>query len=162
MAVDVRSLARAAAEAALGDVAPKKKGLSPWQALAIGAGLVTAGRMATGPGGRFVRELVEGHSSNGSAEDEEPEAEADNEPQADDEPQAEAENEPDAEQDEWAEGEAEGGRPGRPRHPLFEHALAPKAAQRRDSESPKRREPKGRRTAPPRRPRRPRTPAQRA
>jgi len=162
MAVDVRSLARAAAEAALGDVAPKKKGLSPWQALAIGAGLVTAGRIATGPGGRFVRELVEGHSSNGSAEDEEPEAEADNEPQADDEPQAEAENEPDAEQDEWAEGEAEGGRPGRPRHPLFEHALAPKAAQRRDSESPKRREPKGRRTAPPRRPRRPRTPAQRA
>ena len=162
MAVDVRSLARAAAEAALGDVAPKKKGLSPWQAFAIGAGLVTAGRIATGPGGRFVRELVEGHSSNGSAEDEEPEAEADNEPQADDEPQAEAENEPDAEQDEWAEGEAEGGRPGRPRHPLFEHALAPKAAQRRDSESPKRREPKGRRTAPPRRPRRPRTPAQRA
>jgi len=162
MAVDVRSLARAAAEAALGDVAPKKKGLSPWQALAIGAGLVTAGRIATGPGGRFVRELVEGHSSNGSAEDEEPEAEADNEPQADDEPQAEADNEPDAEQDEWAEGEAEGGRPGRPRHPLFEHALAPKAAQRRDSESPKRREPKGRRTAPPRRPRRPRTPAQRA
>jgi len=162
MAVDVRSLARAAAEAALGDVAPKKKGLSPWQALAIGAGLVTAGRIATGPGGRFVRELVEGHSSNGPAEDEEPEAEADNEPQADDEPQAEAENEPDAEQDEWAEGEAEGGRPGRPRHPLFEHALAPKAAQRRDSESPKRREPKGRRTAPPRRPRRPRTPAQRA
>src|SRR6185503_12337490 len=160
MAVDVRSLARAAAEAALGDVAPKKKGLSPWQALAIGAGLVTAGRIATGPGGRFVRELVEGHSSNGSAEDEEPEAEADNEPQADDEPQAEADNEPDAEQDEWAEGEAEGGRPGRPRHPLFEHALAPKAAQRRDSESPKRRVPKGRRTAPPRRPRRPRTPAQ--
>ena len=156
MAVDVRSLARAAAEAALGDVAPKKKGLSPWQALAIGAGLVTAGRIATGPGGRFVRELVEGHSSNGSAEDEELEAEADNEPQA------EADNEPDGEQDEWAEGEAEGGRPGRPRHPLFEHALAPKAAQRRDSESPKRREPKGRRTAPPRRPRRPRTPAQRA
>jgi len=164
MAVDVRSLARAAAEAALGDVAPKKKGLSPWQALAIGAGLVTAGRIATGPGGRFVRELVEGHSSNGSAEDEELEAEADNEPQAeaDNEPQAEADNEPDGEQDEWAEGEAEGGRPGRPRHPLFEHALAPKAAQRRDSESPKRREPKGRRTAPPRRPRRPRTPAQRA
>ena len=156
MAVDVRSLARAAAEAALGDVAPKKKGLSPWQALAIGAGLVTAGRIATGPGGRFVRELVEGHSSNGSAEDEELEAEADNEPQA------EADNEPDGEQDEWAEGEAEGGRPGRPRHPLFEHALAPKAAQRRDSESPKRREPKARRTAPPRRPRRPRTPAQRA
>ena len=168
MAVDIRSVTRAAVEAALGDVAPKKKGLSPWQALAIGAGLVTAGRIATGPGGRFVRELVEGHSSNGSAEDAEPEAGADEEPEAeaeaeaDDEPQAEADDEPDAEQDEWAEGEAEGGRPGRPRHPLFEQALAPKAAQRRDSESPKRRKPKGRRTAPPRRPRRPRTPAQRA
>jgi len=168
MAVDIRSVTRAAVEAALGDVAPKKKGLSPWQALAIGAGLVTAGRIATGPGGRFVRELVEGHSSNGSAEDAEPEAGADEEPEAeaeaeaDDEPQAEADDEPEAEQDEWAEGEAEGGRPGRPRHPLFEQALAPKAAQRRDSESPKRRKPKGRRTAPPRRPRRPRTPAQRA
>ena len=156
MAVDIRSVTRAAVEAALGDVAPKKKGLSPWQALAIGAGLVTAGRIATGPGGRFVRELVEGHSSNGSAEDAEPQAEAD------DEPQAEADDEPEAEQDESAEGEAEGGRPGRPRHPLFEQALAPKAAQRRDSESPKSRKPKGRRTAPPRRPRRPRTPAQRA
>jgi hypothetical protein len=83
-------------------------------------------------------------------------------PARDDEPEAEAGDEPDAEQDEWAEGEAEGGRPGRPRHPLFEQALAPKAAQRRDSESPKSRKPKGRRTAPPRRPRRPRTPAQRA
>ena len=48
MAVDLRSVTRAAAEAALGDVAPKKKGLSPWRALAIGAGLVTAGRIATG------------------------------------------------------------------------------------------------------------------
>ena len=181
MAVDMRSVALAAAEAALGDVAPnRKKGLSPWRALAIGAGLVTAGRIATGPGGRLVRELVQGHLSNGSAEDAEPEAEADDEPEAeaddepdaeaddepqaeaDDEPQAEADDEPDAEQDEWAEGEAEGGRPGRPRHPLFEQALAPKAAQRRDSESPKRRKPNGRRTAPPRRPRRPRTPAQRA
>ena len=192
MAVDIRSVTRAAAEAALGDVAPKKKGLSPWQALAIGAGLVTAGRIATGPGGSFVRELVEGHSSNGSAEDAEPEAGADEEPEAeqDDEPEAEADDEleaiadddepepeadddeaeaeaeaeaePDAEQDERTEGEAEGGRPGRPRHPLFEQALAPKAAQRRDSESPKSRKPKGRRTAPPRRPRRPRTPAQRA
>ena len=82
MAVDLRSVARAAAEAALGDVAPEKKGLSPWRALAIGAGLVTAGRIATGPGGRFVRELVQGHSSNGSAEDEEPEAEQDEEPEA--------------------------------------------------------------------------------
>ena len=121
MAVDLRSVARAAAEAALGDVAPKKKGLSPWRALAIGAGLVTAGRIATGPGGRFVRELVQGHSSNGSAEDEEPEAEqgddarsrrgarsradeepkaeADDEPEADGEPDARADDEPDARDD---------------------------------------------------------------
>ena len=196
MAVDLRSVARAAAEAALGDVAPEKKGLSPWWALAIGAGLVTAGRIATGPGGRFVRELVQGHSSNGSAEDEEPEAEQGEEPEADGRrrarsrsrrrarsrgrrrarsrepttspkpkpttspkpkpttspkpkpttspkpepttsPKPIADHEPDAEQDERTEGEAEGGRPGRPRHPLFEQALAPEAAQRRDSESPK-------------------------
>ena len=74
---------------------------------------VTAGRIATGPGGRFVRELVEGHSSNGSAEDAEPEAGADEEPEAeaeaeaDDEPQAEADDEPEAEQDEEPEAEAD-------------------------------------------------------
>src|SRR6188472_288413 len=74
MAIDVRGAAQAVAEAALGNVARKKKhGLSPWQALAIGAGLVTAGHVATGSGGRFVRELVQDHSSNGSREDEEPE-----------------------------------------------------------------------------------------
>jgi hypothetical protein len=158
MAVDLRSVARAAAEAALGDVAPGKKGLSPWRALAIGAGLVTAGRIATGPGGRLVRELVQGHSSNGSAEDEEPEAEDDHEEpeaEADEEPEAEADEEPEAEDDhEEPEAEAD--------EEPFEQALSPEAAQRRDSESPKSRQPKGRRTAPPRRPRRPRTPAQRA
>src|SRR5215212_8969238 len=116
MAVDIRSVTRAAAEAALGDVAPKKqKGLSPWQALAIGAGLVTAGRIATGPGGRFVRELVQGHSSNGPAEDEEPEAAQHEEPEAeqheeaeaeaDEEPEAEEDEEPGAEEDEEPEAE---------------------------------------------------------
>src|SRR5215212_2412243 len=108
MAVDIRSVTRAAAEAALGDVAPKKqKGLSPWQALAIGAGLVTAGRIATGPGGRFVRELVQGHSSNGPAEDEEPEAAQHEEPEAEqhEEAEAEADEEPEAEEDEEAEAE---------------------------------------------------------
>ena len=91
MAVDLRSVTRAAAEAALGDVAPKKKGLSPWRALAIGAGLVTAGRIATGPNGRFLRGLVQGHSSNGSAEDEVPEARTTRSlrPKADEEPEAE-------------------------------------------------------------------------
>src|SRR5215212_10292517 len=110
MAVDIRSVTRAAAEAALGDVAPKKqKGLSPWQALAIGAGLVTAGRIATGPGGRFVRELVQGHSSNGPAEDEEPEAEGDEEPEAeaDEEPEAEDDEEPEAEADDEPEAQAD-------------------------------------------------------
>ncbi|MFL5974883.1 MAG: hypothetical protein ACJ76G_07060, partial [Solirubrobacterales bacterium] len=118
MAVDIRSVTRAAAEAALGDVAPKKqKGLSPWQALAIGAGLVTAGRIATGPGGRFVRELVQGHSSNGPAEDEEPEAAQHEEPEAeqheeaeaeaDEEPEAEADEEPEAEADDEPEAEAD-------------------------------------------------------
>ena len=104
MAIDVSSAARAAAQAALGDIAPKKKrGLSLWQALAIGAGLVTAGRVATGPGGRFVRELVQDHSSNGSREDEEPEAEeGDDELEAeegDDQPEAEEGNEPEAEEE---------------------------------------------------------------
>ena len=91
MAIDVGGAARAAAEAALGDLAPKKKhSLSPWQALAIGAALVAAGHVATGPGGRFVRELVQGHSSDGSREDEEPEAEEHDDPQADqnDDPEA--------------------------------------------------------------------------
>ncbi|MFL5902241.1 MAG: hypothetical protein ACJ76Q_00275, partial [Solirubrobacteraceae bacterium] len=108
MAVDIRSVTRAAAEAALGDVAPKKqKGLSPWQALAIGAGLVTAGRIATGPGGRFVRELVQGHSSNGPVEDEEPEAAQHEEPEAEQHEEAEADEEPDAEEDEEPEAEAD-------------------------------------------------------
>jgi len=112
MAIDVSSAARAAAQAALGDIAPKKKrGLSLWQALAIGAGLVTAGRVATGPGGRFVRELVQDHSSNGSREDEEPEAEeGDDELEAeegDDQPEAEEGNEPEAEEDDEPEEEAE-------------------------------------------------------
>ncbi len=62
MAMDVRSVARAVAEA-LGDEAPKEKhGLSLWQALAVGAALVTAGRVAAGPGGRLVRGLVQDHS----------------------------------------------------------------------------------------------------
>jgi hypothetical protein len=85
MAIDVISAARAAAEAALEDMALKKKrGLSLWQALAIGAGLVTAGRVATGPGGRLVRELVQDHSSDGSREVDEPEAEEHDEPELED------------------------------------------------------------------------------
>ena len=110
MAVDVISVARAAAQAALGDEAPKKKnGLSPWRGLAIGAALVTVGRMAAGPGGRFVRELVQEHSSDGSRADDGPELEQDGEPELDqdgeperdaeaDEPDAEADDEPEADE----------------------------------------------------------------
>ena len=108
MAIDVSGAARALAEAALGDVAPKKKhGLSPWQALAIGAALVAAGHVATGPGGRFVRELVQDHSSDGSREDEEPEAEEHDDPEADqnDDPEAEQDDEPETEQDDEPEFE---------------------------------------------------------
>ena len=109
MAVDVISVARAAAQAALGDEAPKKKnGLSPWRGLAIGAALVTVGRMAAGPGGRFVRELVQEHSSDGSRADDGPELEQDGEPELDQdgEPERDAEaDEPDAEPDDEPEAD---------------------------------------------------------
>jgi hypothetical protein len=96
-------------------------------------------------------------------EDEEPEAEED-----DDEPEAEEDDEPEAEEDDDEPGleedqqtDAEGeGDPGRPRHPLFERSGGREGAQRRSSESPQSRKPKGRRgVAPPRRPSRARTSA---
>ena len=144
MAVDLRSVARAAAEAALGDVAPEKKGLSPWRALAIGAGLVTAGRIATGPGGRFVRELVQGHSSNGSAEDEEPEAEqrrgARSRSRADDEPEAEADDEPEAIADDEPDAKDDDDPPKPTRSPKPKPTTSPKAKPM-TSPKPSRREP---------------------
>jgi hypothetical protein len=105
-------------------------------------------------------------------EDDEPEAEEDDdEPEAeedDDEPEAEEDDEPEAEEDDDEPGleedqqtDAEGeGDPGRPRHPLFERSGGREGAQRRSSESPQSRKPKGRRgVAPPRRPSRARTSA---
>ena len=113
MAVDMISVARAAAQAALGDEAPKKKnGLSPWRGLAIGAALVTVGRMAAGPGGRFVRELVQEHSSDGS-QDDGPKLEQDDGPELeqDKEPELEQDEEPELEQDEAPELDAEAEEP---------------------------------------------------
>jgi hypothetical protein len=113
MAGDMISVARAAAQAALGDEAPKKKnGLSPWRGLAIGAALVTVGRMAAGPGGRFVRELVQEHSSDGS-QDDGPKLEQDDGPELeqDKEPELEQDEEPELEQDEAPELDAEAEEP---------------------------------------------------
>ena len=42
-----------------GDQPRKKRGLTAGKALAIGAVVVTAGRAAAGPGGRFLREKLE-------------------------------------------------------------------------------------------------------
>ncbi len=109
MAVDINRIVLAAAEAALKQDAPaKNKGLSTGRALAAGATLVVVGRVAAGPGGRFVRDKIQERLSNDSetedAQDEELEAEVDEEPEAefDEEPEAEVaeDEEPGAEVDE--------------------------------------------------------------
>jgi hypothetical protein len=162
MAVDFSRVVRAAVEAALGQDTPTKNtGLSTGRALAAGAALVVVGRVAAGPGGRFVRDKIQERLSDDSESEDAQDEELDEEPEAeveeDEEPEAEVE------EDEQTEAEGEGDGPGRPRHPLFEQALAGKGAQRRSSPSPQGRKPKGRpRIAPPRRPSRPRTPARRA
>ena len=123
MAVDINRIVLAAAEAALKQDAPaKNKGLSTGRALAAGATLVVVGRVAAGPGGRFVRDKIQERLSNDSeAEDprdeeldEEPEAEVDEdvleaEVDEDEEPEAEVDEdeEPEAEVDEDEEPEAE-------------------------------------------------------
>ena len=124
MAVDINRIVLAAAEAALKQDAPaKNKGLSTGRALAAGATLVVVGRVAAGPGGRFVRDKIQERLSNDSeAEDprdeeldEEPEAEVDEdelEAEVDEEEEPEAEvddedEEPEAEVDEDEEPEAE-------------------------------------------------------
>jgi hypothetical protein len=67
MAVDISRVVRAAVEAALGDEKPtKKEGLSTGRALAVGAALAVVGRVAVGPGGRFVRDKVQERLSDGS------------------------------------------------------------------------------------------------
>jgi hypothetical protein len=52
MAVDVRRVIQAAVEAALEEPAPRKRRLTGGKALLLGAGLMTAGRLAVGSRGR--------------------------------------------------------------------------------------------------------------
>ena len=130
MAVDIQRVVLAAVEAALGDdnkPLKKRKGLSAGKAVAVGAVLVTAGRVAAKPGGRLVKEKLRERLGDGSEpeddeydeaeaefeEDEQPEAEEDEQPEAefeeDEEPEAEFEEdeEPEAEFEEDEEPEAE-------------------------------------------------------
>jgi hypothetical protein len=148
MAADISRVVLAAVEAALRDEKPtKKKGLSTGQALAVGAALAVAGRVAVGPGGRFVRDKVQERFPDGSEsedaedqdldhdEDEEPEAEVDEE-----EPEAELDEEmPEAELDEEMRPRPPVGPSRRPARPKGDSDQEPKLAA-------------------PRRPRRPRAP----
>jgi hypothetical protein len=136
MPVDLRRVVLAAVQAALEDdpqankkKANKNKGLSGGRAVAMGAALVVAARVAAGPGGRFVRGKVEDRlnslTRDGRGEEEldelepeeydEPEDEYDDvledeehdEPEGEyeDEPEDEEYDEPEAEQDEEPEAE---------------------------------------------------------
>jgi hypothetical protein len=121
VAVDIQRVVLAAVEAGLSDYKPEKKSrLSAGKAVTVGAVLVTAGRIAAKPGGRFVMEKLRERLSDGSEDDEyykdddrydEAEAEfgggEEPEPEEDQEPEAEADQEPDAEGDQGPEGEAE-------------------------------------------------------
>jgi hypothetical protein len=177
MAVDISRVVLAAVEAALEAAKPtKKQGLSTGRALAVGAALTVVGRVAVGPGGRFVRDKVQERLSDGSEsedaeeedldEHEEPEAEV----EQDEEPEAQVEQEePDAEVEEQ-EPEAEveeDEKPGalrpsttRPRPPIFDRPGRRRSPVRPSSRPPRPkgdsdREPK---LSAPRRPRRPRAP----
>jgi hypothetical protein len=135
MPVDLRRVVLAAVQAALEDdqadkkKANKNKGLSGGRAVAVGAALVVAARVAAGPGGRFVRGKVEDRlaslTRDGGGEEETDELEAEeydepedeyedvledeeyDEPEGeyDDEPEAEPDDEPEAEHDEEPEAE---------------------------------------------------------
>jgi hypothetical protein len=127
MPVDLRRVVLAAVQAALEDdqankeKANKSKGLSGGRAVALGAALVVAARVAAGPGGRFVRGKVEDglNSLTRDRRDEEeidelepeeydePEAEHDEEPEDEeyDDPEGEYDEEPEGEYDEEPEGE---------------------------------------------------------
>jgi hypothetical protein len=116
MAVDIRRIALAAVQAALEDVPTKKdnarKGLTAGRAVALGAALTVAARVAAGPGGRFVRgKLQDALSSDGrdeDADDEYDEALDDEYDEDLDEPEDEwDEEQPEAEEDEEPEAEAD-------------------------------------------------------
>jgi len=113
MAVDINRIVLAAAEAALKQDAPaKSKGLSTGRALAAGATLVVVGRVAAGPGGRFVRDKIQERLSNDPESEDPRDEELDEEPEAvvdeDEEPEAEVDDEElEAEVDDAEEPEAE-------------------------------------------------------
>jgi hypothetical protein len=129
MPVDLRRVVLAAVQAALEDdqadkkKANKNKGLSGGRAVAVGAALVVAARVAAGPGGRFVRDRVQDRLASltrdggGEEEIDELEAEEYDEPEAEyedvledeeyDEPEGDYDDEPEAEQDEEPEDEHE-------------------------------------------------------
>ena len=111
MALDINRIVLAAAEPAVGQDNPKQsKGLTTGRALAAGATLVVVGRVAAGPGSRFVRDKIQERFADGSESedvqdevvDEESEDELDPE-----ELEAEEDEEPEAELDEDEELEAE-------------------------------------------------------
>ena len=113
MAVDINRIVLAAAEAAVGQDTPaKNKGLSTGRALAAGATLVVVGRVAAGPGGRFVRDKIQERLSNDPESEDPRDEELDEEPEAevdeDEEPEAEVDDEElEAEVDDAEEPEAE-------------------------------------------------------
>jgi hypothetical protein len=121
MAVDIQRVVLAAVEAALGDDKPEKSdGLSASKAVAVGAVLVTAGRVAAKPAGRFAKEKLRERLSNGSEsdkDDEYPDAYDDaeaafdegegSEAEEDQEPEAEEDQEPEAEEDQEPKADVE-------------------------------------------------------
>ena len=110
MAVDIQRVVMAAVEAAVSDnnstLKKKRKGLSTAQAVAIGAALMTAGRVAAKPGGRYVRNKLRERLGDGSEADADSDFDEDDE-EYDSEEYAEAEDYDEAEVEEDEEPEAE-------------------------------------------------------
>jgi hypothetical protein len=158
MAADVRRVVLAAVKAARGDEKrTKKKGLSAGPALAVGAALAVVGRVAVGPGARFVRDKVQERWSDG------PESEEAEDQAEEQEAELEQEEEPEAEVREADEPEALRPSTTRPRPPIFDRP-GPRRSPVRPSRRPPR--PKGdsdqeAKLSAPRRPRRPRAPISR-
>jgi hypothetical protein len=111
MALDLQRVAKAVVDAALQqpeappDVKKPRRGLSGGRAVLVGAGLVTAARVITGPKGREMLESLQQRieESDWYREDGEPEGEAE-EDFEDEEPEGEAEEDF---EDEEPEGEAD-------------------------------------------------------
>ena len=88
MAVDLQRVATAALRAAIEDVEGQREkrrlGLTAGKALALGAVVVTAGRVAAGPSGRFLREKLEERFGDNDRYEDEQDDEANDEPEEDD------------------------------------------------------------------------------